>query len=67
MKITLKAARINQQLNLKEASKKLGIADRTLWSYENGLTFPKTSLIKKIEQVYNVEYNDIIFLPNKHD
>ncbi len=65
MKITLKAARVNQDLNLKEAAELLGIGEKTLWNYEKGITFPNSKIINKIEEVYKISYNNIIFLPKQ--
>lgn len=67
MAITLKAARINCQLTQKEAAEKLGVSEKTLSNYENGISFPDVPVIQKIELLYNVGYNDIIFLPKKND
>ncbi len=64
MSITLKAARVNQNLTQAEAAKKLGIAVDTLRQYETGNTFPDVPMIKKIERLYSVSYNDINFLCN---
>ena len=46
MPITLKAARVNQNLTQAEA----------------GRRYPNVEIIKRIENVYGVEYKDIIFL-----
>ena len=67
MAITLKAARINCQLTQKEAAEKLGVSEKTLSNYENGVSFPDVPVIQKIELLYNVGYNDIIFLPKEND
>lgn len=67
MAITLKAARINCQLTQKEAAEKLGVSEKTLSNYENGISFPDVPVIQKIELLYNVGYNDIIFLPKEND
>lgn len=63
MKVTLKAARTNKGLNQEEASKLIGVSTDTLGNYEKGLTFPDIPILKRIEEVYDVEYKDIIFLP----
>lgn len=63
MKLTLKAARINKGLSQEEAAKLIGVGVDTLGNYERGVTYPDVPILKKIEQVYNVEYKDIIFLP----
>ena len=41
-KITLKAARVNCGLSQKEAAKKLGIAESTLYKWESGKNKPNT-------------------------
>lgn len=62
MSITLKAARVNKDLTQAEAAKILGIAVDTLRQYESGKTFPDVPMIRKIESLYSVSYNDINFL-----
>lgn len=62
MTMTLKAARINKKLTQKEAAFLIGITACTLSNYERGVSFPDVPTIKKIEQVYGVEYKDLIFL-----
>lgn len=62
-KLTLKAARVNAGLTQVEAAAKLGITDATLINYEKGRAFPDVRILKKIEDIYGVEYRDIIFLP----
>ena len=63
MAMTLKAARVNAGLYQKEAARKLGITEQTLRNYEKFKSFPDVPTIKKIEALYNITYNDIIFLP----
>lgn len=62
MAITLKAARVNKSLTQAQAAKLLGISRDSLWNYENGRSFPNVLVIKKMEEVYEIGYNDIIFL-----
>lgn len=64
MSITLKAARVNKNLTQVEAAKLLGISKDSLWNYENGRSFPDVRVIKKMEEVYELSYSDINFLPN---
>lgn len=61
MKLTLKAIRTNKNLTQEEAAKKIGISVETLGNYERGITFPDVPTIKKIEEVYGVNYNNINF------
>ena len=66
MAITLKAARVNKNLTQKEAAELLGISESTLLNYEKGKTFPSQPTIEKMEDLYGVSYNDIIFSPNNN-
>lgn len=63
MGMTLKAARINKGLTQKEAAEKIGISVFTLGNYERGKSYPDVPVIKSIESVYDVSYQDIIFCP----
>lgn len=60
--MTLKAARVNANLTQKEAAKKLNISADTLASYEKGRSYPDVRIVKAIEKLYGVTYNNIIFL-----
>ena len=64
MAITLKALRINAGLDQKTAAAKIGVTPETLGNWENAKTFPDVKQITKIEELYNVSYSDINFLPN---
>lgn len=66
MKLTLKAARVNKDLTQAEAAKLLGIGKDALWNYEKGRSFPNVLVIKKMEELYGINYNDIIFLPKNN-
>ena len=61
MKITLKAARVNAGLSLKEASDKLGVKEKALANYESAKTFPRVTTVKKMEELYHIQYDDIDF------
>lgn len=62
IQITLVAARVNAGLTQEEAAKMLGINVGTLRNYEKGTSFPDVPMIKKIEELYGVSYNDLIFV-----
>jgi transcriptional regulator with XRE-family HTH domain len=64
MAITLRAARVNKGFTQEKAAEKLGLSRDTLRHYEKGDTFPDVPTIVKIEELYGVTYNDLIFLPN---
>lgn len=61
LSISLKACRVNKNLTQVEAAKTLGISKETLISYEAGRTFPDVPTIKKMEELYDVQYSDINF------
>lgn len=62
-KISLKAARVNADLTLEEAAKKLEISTDTLikWEREPGKMSVMNS--EKISKLYNININNINFLP----
>lgn len=66
MKWTLKTLRVANNLSQKEAAEKLGVVASTLSKWERAKSFPDAIEIKKIEKLYDVDYNDIIFLPKQH-
>ena len=59
-KITAKAARVNADLNLKEAAKKLGLSYQTLSSLENDEDKITLGLAKKMSKIYQIPM-DFIF------
>ena len=59
---TLKSARDRLGLSQKEAAKRLGISDDVLSNYERGKTYPNVLMLKKIESVYGVKYDQLLFL-----
>lgn len=66
MAITLKSARVNKGLTQVKAAELIGITVDTLSNYERGRSFPDVPIIKRIEEVYGVPYNDLIFLPQNN-
>ena len=61
MKITLKALRTNYGLSQKEMAKVLGVSPDTMSNYENARTVPNKKVLDRIDDVFGVNYNDIIF------
>ena len=66
MPITLKAARVNNNLNQQEAAKQIGVSIYTLSNWENGKSFPSAKYIERITDVYHISYDDLIFLPRNY-
>lgn len=61
IKISLAAARRNAGLSQKVAAQKLGVSNKTLWKWENGLAIPKADKIDAICGLYAMPYDNIIF------
>ena len=66
MTMTLKAARVNKNLTQIEAAEILGISKDTLYNYESGRSFPNVQIIKKMEELYELSYDNINFLPKNN-
>lgn len=64
VKLTLKAARVNAGYTQKEAAKLLNVSNATLGNWENGISFPDAQQIIQICELYNVSYDNLIFLPS---
>lgn len=64
VKITIRAARVNVGLLQKDAAKQLGVSNKTLGSWEKGLTFPPADKIPAICDLYGVSYDLLNFLPD---
>ena len=62
VKMTLKAARVNSGLSQKEAGKMLGVSDDVLSNWERGISFPDVIQLKRIENLYHVSFDNLIFL-----
>lgn len=61
-KITIKAARVNAGLTIKEAAKLIGICETTLINWEKDPSIIQSKYQKKISEVYNFPIDNIIFL-----
>ncbi len=66
MAITLKAARVNKGYTQREAAVLIDVTEDTISNWERGKSFPNVPQLKKIEEVYGVTYNDLIFLHNNN-
>ena len=63
MEITMKAARINAGYTQKEAARLLKVSRDTVSNWERGKSYPDVANLRDIERVYNVRYDDLVFLP----
>lgn len=63
---TLKTARDRAQISQKDAAAFLGVNVDTLRNYEVGKSQPDALMIKKIEELYGVRFDQLIFLDNDY-
>ncbi len=63
MRITLKAARTNARLTQQEAADKIGVTVDTIGNWERAKSFPNALQIRRIEEIYGVPYDGLIFSP----
>jgi len=63
LKLTLAAARVNKNLTQKQAAELIGVTRDTVGNWERRKSYPDAIIIRNIEAVYGVQYDDIIFLP----
>lgn len=64
VKFSLKSARVNKGLSQKAAAAVIGVSNKTLSSWENGITTPTADKIPVICNLYGVPYDQLNFLPN---
>ena len=64
VKISMRAARVNIGLSQKVAAFRLGVSNKTLCNWENGITFPPADKIPAICELYGVTYDQLNFLPS---
>lgn len=62
-KMTLKMAREIKGYTQEKAAKLIGVSADTLGNYERGKSYPDIPVLRKIEIVYGIPYDRIIFLP----
>ena len=60
---TLKTARELRGLKQSEAAERIGVSVDTLSNYERGKSYPDIPTLRRIEEVYGLSYNELIFLP----
>lgn len=67
MLCTLKQIRQFRGLSQKEAAEKLGISTDCLGNYEREKTYPDVPVIRKMEKLYDVTFDKLIFLSLDYD
>ena len=65
MKLTFKAARVNKGLTQKDAAKLMGVSRNVISNWERQISFPDVLQVKRIEEVYGLQFQEIIFLPSE--
>lgn len=63
VKLTLKAARVNAGYTQEEAGKRIGVSKDVISNWERGISYPDVIELRRIEDIYHVTYNNLIFLP----
>lgn len=63
VKLSIRAARVNKGYSQKEAAERIGVSNKTLGNWENGITFPPVDKIPVICELYGVSYDNLNFLP----
>jgi Predicted transcriptional regulators len=66
MKLTLRAARVNKGYTQKTAAKLIGVTKDMVCNWERGVRTPNVKLVSKIEEVYGVNYNELIFFTTEN-
>jgi len=66
-KMTLKMSRELLGYTQEKAAKMIGISTDTLGNYERGKSYPDVPVLRRIEEVYDVPYERLIFLPLDYD
>ena len=64
---TLKTAREMHRMTQEVAASKIVISTDTLGNYERGKSYPDIPVLRKIEEVYGIPYERLIFLPLDYD
>ena len=65
--LTLKTAREKKGYTQGEAAKLIGVSSDTLSNYERGKSYPDVPVLRRIEEVYGIPYERLIFLPMDYD
>ncbi len=66
-RFTLKTVREMRKYTQEEAARRIGVSVDTLGNYERGKSYPDIPVLRKIEEVYDIPYDQLIFLPLDYD
>lgn len=64
MGFTLKALRVNKCMSQQQVAAVLDVTPDTISNWENAKSFPNVPQIDALLKLYEVSYDDIIFLPD---
>ena len=64
---TLKTARERKGLKQAEGAVNIGISVDTLGYYERGISYAHIAVLRNFEEVYEIPYSRLIFLPLDYD
>lgn len=59
--LTLRAARVNVGLSVKEVAKAIGVTEDTMYRYEAGKSSPKIETAKELARLYGKSVDEIDF------
>ena len=60
-RVSLAAARVNANLTQKAAARELNVSNRTLWQWENGISYPTADKVAAMCALYCVPYDNLNF------
>lgn len=63
MPLTLKAARVNKGLTQKQAAELIGVTAETIGAWEGGKRVPNLCRLEQILKTYEIDFDELIFLP----
>lgn len=66
-RFALKTAQEMKRYTQEEAAKRIGVSVDTLGNYERGKSYLDIPVLRKIEEVYGIPYEQLIFLLFDYD
>lgn len=62
----LRQFRINRDLSLQDVADRVGVTKKTIANYELGHTTIKLEMVKRLCQVYGVDFNSLMTIAQQH-